>query len=188
MELIQKSARLYANCMSELKFRIAHAERMLTKLPERDSKENRILVAENIALQFRKAIELIALASIAANETQYARIRAEFHRDWNARLIFRDIERLNPKFYPKPIAGLSDPEYEGGPSIIEEFDDGFLDQEMAMGLYDKCASVLHADNPYSGKTDYQSILQYFSSQVPLLKTLLSNFWVYLVLSHFCNVG
>jgi len=29
--------------------------------------------------------------------------RKKFHEDWNPRLIFRDLERINPDFYPIPI-------------------------------------------------------------------------------------
>ncbi|MGC2456650.1 MAG: hypothetical protein WA435_01465 [Gallionellaceae bacterium] len=166
--------------MREVKFRLRHAERMLKRLPERDSFENRVLVSEAVALQFRKAIELIALASIAANETEYARVREEFHRDWNARLIFRDLERLNARFYPTPIAGLSDPIYEGGSSVIEEHDFGFLARDDAISLYERCAGIVHAENPFGGKTNYDEVLSSFKTMIPLFKVLLGNFWVYLV--------
>lgn len=180
IRFVERSGALYKGCMREVKFRLGHAERMLRRLPERDSFENRVLVSEAVALQFRKAIELIALASIAANETEYARVREEFHRDWNARLIFQDLERLNARFYPTPIAGLSDPEYEGGPSILEVQDSGFLARNDAISLYKRCACILHAENPFGGRTNYDEVLSYFEAMVPLFKVLLGNFWVHLV--------
>ena len=178
--LIERSARLYGRCMQEVKFRLNHTQRILRKLPENNSPENRVLVAEVAALQFRTSIELIALASIAANKKYYARIREDFHRDWNARLIFRELSRLNERFYPRPIAGLSDPKYEGGPSVIEEYDSGFLTLEAAISLYERCSAVIHADNPFGGKTDYHEVLSNFEAQIPLFKLLLGNFWVHLI--------
>lgn len=180
MRLTERGAALYKGCMREVKFRLHHAERMLKRLPERDSVENRVLVSEVVALQFRKVIELIALASIAANQTEYARVREEFHRDWNARLIFRDLERINARFYPTPIAGLSGPKYEGGPSVIEEHDSGFLTREDAISLYERCAGVLHAENPFAGRVNYDEVLSSFKEAIPSFKVLLGNFWVHLV--------
>lgn len=179
-ELVQRSARIYRECVTEVRFRITHAESMLKRLKERNSSENRVLVAELVALQFRKTIELIALASIAANEDLYARLRSEFHRDWKPRLIFRDVERVNPKFYPKPIAGLTPPEKEGDPSVVEEYDDGFLDKKAALALYDRCSTVLHAQSPFKHSSQVNSVIGHFETQIPLFKRLLENFWVYLV--------
>ena len=176
----QRSTRLYAQCVDEIKFRLHHAERMLERLPQRDSVQNRVLVVEAVALQYRKTIELIALASIAANEELYARVRTEFQRDWNAKRIFRELDQLNPRFYPTPIAGLSDPQFEGGPSTIEEHETGFLTRDEATSLYDRCGGVLHADGPYRGKTDYASVLVNFRQRLGEFKVLLENFWVHLV--------
>jgi hypothetical protein len=178
--LINRSGLLYQQCMREVKFRLNHAESMMNRLKQRHSAENEVLVAELVALQFRKIVELIGLGSIAANEKEYSRLRAEFHRDWNAKRIFHDLARVNPRFYPVPIAGLSDPKIKGGPSVIEEYDSGFLDRVSAVTLYDMCSSVLHAENPFGHKHAYATILSQFAEQIPLFKALLGNFWVNLV--------
>lgn len=122
----------------------------------------------------------MALASIAANERQYSLLRERFHEDWNARLIFRDIERINSKFYPVPIEGLRESEIEGGPDVIEEYDSGFLRMKDAVSLYEKCSEVLHAENPFRTPKAYDKVLDQLREKLPLFKTLLGNFWVYLV--------
>jgi hypothetical protein len=174
----ERAAHLYKGCMQEVKFRLTHSERLLTAKHRHSA--DKVLIAENVALQYRKTIELIALASIAANEQEYSRLRARFQRDWNARLIFRDVERINSKFYPIPIEGLSEPKSKGEPSVIEEYDCGFLDRQGAIDLYEKCSAVLHAENPFGGARAYGELLTHFRDSLPLLKTLLGNFWVYLV--------
>ena len=42
----------------------------------------------------------IALASLVANREEYAKQRANFSTDWNAKRIVDTLERINPKFYP----------------------------------------------------------------------------------------
>lgn len=165
--------------MREVKFRISHAENMLLKLKQRESFENRILVSETVALQFRKIIELIALASIAANEEKYAEVREQFRCDWHARRIFDQLHEINPRFYPTPIAGLSDPAYEGAASVIEEHFSGYLSLEEAISLYDRCSAILHAENPFGRKIDYDETISWINTIIPLLKVLLENFWVHL---------
>ena len=180
MLLAKRSGALYKECMQEVKFRLHYAEQLLKRLAKTSSFNNKVLVSEAVALHFRKIIELIALASISANKTEYARIRAEFHRDWNARLIFRDLERINASFYPVPISGLSSPQYPDGLSVIEEHNTGFLTRDGAISLYERCASVLHAENPFSKKNNYDEISASFNDMIPMFKVLLSNFWVHLV--------
>ena len=53
---------------------------------------------EVICLQFRKILELIAFSSLIANAEIFSRHYSEIEKKWNARLMLRDLERINPKF------------------------------------------------------------------------------------------
>ena len=44
--------------------------------------------AESICLQIRKILELIAMASLVANRSEYTKYRKNFYRDWNAKREF----------------------------------------------------------------------------------------------------
>ena len=72
----------YLGCMREIKRRTDVIQRFLGQ-----ELHARYLAstAECIALQFRKTLELIALASLVANRKEYAKQRANFSTDWNAR-------------------------------------------------------------------------------------------------------
>ena len=58
---------------------------------------------EFCALQFRKALELIALSSLISDLDVYREQFSDIEKKWNARWILRDIERIHPNFYPVPI-------------------------------------------------------------------------------------
>ena len=104
--------------------------------------------AECIALQFRKTLELIALASLMAHRDDYARQRANFSRDWNAKRIVDTLESISPRFYPEPTkpvrSAAEDPvDYDLEP--ISEY----LTRDEYILLFDKCSDLLHAANPHS---------------------------------------
>lgn len=48
-------------------------------------------------------LELIAFGSLVANKDSYSAAYAKFAEHWNARLMLRDVERVNPDFYPRPV-------------------------------------------------------------------------------------
>ena len=58
---------------------------------------------EFMTLQIRKIIEHIAMGNLVANKELYEEYSTKFSSNWNAKYIFRDLERLNPKFYPIPV-------------------------------------------------------------------------------------
>jgi len=55
-------------------------------------------------LHFRRVLELIAFSSLAANLNVYAAAQQKYHEHYNARLLVRDVEKVNPSFYPEPVA------------------------------------------------------------------------------------
>jgi hypothetical protein len=105
------------------------------------------LNAELIFLHFRKALEEIAFASLAANREKYSAARAGFATEWNARRMLGFVRNVNPNFYPVPLK----PPVETSPGhkFFDRIVDGFLTQDDFVTLYDGSAEVLHCRNPYA---------------------------------------
>jgi hypothetical protein len=148
----------YCNCMEEIKKRIHAITTILNK------KYTTTYLATNIefsCLQIRKILELIALASIAANKTEYAEQYQKFSSHWNAKRILEDIEKINPQFYPVPGKQIID-QNTGKVLKIELIESGFLTKEEFPYVYDKCSEVIHSSNPYGASVN----LDEFDSLIP----------------------
>jgi hypothetical protein len=110
---------------------------------------------ESTYLQLRKILELVAFGSLVANRDALSRIYNEFSKLWNARQLLKDIERVNPGFYPEPIVERVDPE----PGVRAEWqkkEDGFLTRSDFVELYRQCGAILHSENPYRQKISYEA--------------------------------
>ncbi len=115
---------------------------------------------ESIYLQYRKALELIALGSLVANKEVFSRVYHDFAKYWNAELLVKDIERVNPDFYPRPIVQKPS----GVPGIEMEWSDrpnDYLTKDELIKLYKKCGAIMHSGNPYGSQVDYS----YYESMV-----------------------
>src|SRR5258707_1164205 len=104
---------IYSNMVQEATARLIASERYLAAYLAKQQTSD----LESAVLQVRKALEAIALASIAPNKAEYAAFRAtatktpDFTKDYPALRIFSALERINKKFYPIaliPAVGLSD--------------------------------------------------------------------------------
>ena len=62
---------------------------------------------ESMVLHVRMITELVALASLAANNSIFEQNRTKFEDYWHPKKILRDIEKLNPNFYPRPIVEIA---------------------------------------------------------------------------------
>lgn len=135
----------YLGCMREIKRRIHVIQGFLRQEWHAGYLAS---TAECIALQFRKTLELVALASLVANREEYAKQRANFSTDWNAKRIVSTLERINPKFYPVPtkpvrLSAEDFADYDFQP--VSEY----LTRDDYILLFDECSELLHAANPYS---------------------------------------
>lgn len=102
---------------------------------------------ESICLQLRQVLELIAFSSLCANQQAYSAAHADFASHWNAEYLLRDLARINPDFYPKPV--LEVPSSAPGVKIDHvERKDGFLTKDDFVKVYKKCGGMMHARNPY----------------------------------------
>jgi hypothetical protein len=144
----QQDIQAYIHCMEEIKRRISVVGRVLSG----ETNTGYVITnAELLAVQLRKVAELIALSTICSHREEYERIRDDFERDWKARLILRDVERINPNFYPKPTRQVKDPET-GEIVRAENVKDGYLTREELVDMVDECSALLHATNPYQDNT------------------------------------
>ena len=114
---------------------------------------------EFMTLQIRKIIEHIAMGNLVANKELYEQYSAKFSSNWNAKYIFRDLERLNAKFYPEPVRTDYSKELPEWKSIDEEY----LTKDDAIKIYDKCGGLMHTSNPYGSQIDFN----YYETQMSI---------------------
>ena len=135
----------YANCMEEIKLRKEVIEEFMDR--EFSAQYLRITV-ESVSLQFRKMLELIALASLVANKFEYEKYHENFKKHWKAKKILGALEKANPNFYPFPWEPAFNPDT-GADDEMKPITSGYLTKEDFINLYDKCSNMLHASNPFS---------------------------------------
>lgn len=170
-ENLYTQMRFYQECMEDVQFRLLRARRMLRSQP--DDTQQKIRDLELISLDVRKSIEMIAFASIVANQEQYCAVYPKFKDHWNAKLIFSDLERINSKFFPVPF----DLAYEMqmvAPSRACLSKDGAIELHALTNRY------LHARNVYALPRDVDQDHHSFLRGVDELVGLLSNFEVRLL--------
>ena len=126
---------------------------------------------EFIALQLRKILELICFSGLIANKKVYSKIYDKYANHWNPKYLLKDLERVNPNYYPRPLvySGLNKEKVHG----YTFREDGFLTKKEFLFLYEKCGAILHSRNPYkvAGVVDFKkSITDWLSSIFLLLST------------------
>ncbi len=148
----EKDMDRYCKCMEEIKRRI---ESMDAILQERCTTGYQATNIEFMCLQIRKILELIALGSLVTNEEEYKKRSKELaNNPWNAKVILREIERINPRFYPKPGKQVIDPQsgkLKGLTDVTEEY----LTREEFPAVYNKCSDVIHSHPFFTGTFDYK---------------------------------
>ena len=117
---------------------------------------------ESTCLQIRHILELVAFASLCANQAAYSAVHKDFASHWNADLLLRDLARLNPDFYPVPKVELPSTT-QGVKNHLEDLKEGFLTKEEFIAAYKKCGAMMHARNPYGSKMGHH----YFEKELPV---------------------
>jgi hypothetical protein len=149
---------LYANGMEEIKRRVKAIQIILNK---ESTTRTRQTDAEYLCLQFRKILELIALSNLVSNKEEYSNRYDKFASHWNGKRIIADIEKINPKFYPVPVDIIWDAETKT--IAFGDVHTGFLTKDDYIMIYDECAELLHAENPFGQPKDIEK----FESNFPL---------------------
>lgn len=145
----------YIWCMKEIKLRMDVIINFI------DGKKNTGQLPtdmEFVALQFRKVLELIVLASICANKKAYSESRKYFYSDWNGKRILEDLGKVNPNFYPNPGKQIID-DKTGRVIRIEKIEEEYLTKDLYIELYDKCGDLLHSFNPYGKHPNPESLIK-----------------------------
>ena len=88
---------------------------------------------------------------MVVNHEEFDKQKIKYEKFWNASIILKDIRRLNPDFYPKPIKELN---ISGIPNF-ENIKKEFLTEKDFLIYYDKCGKVLHGSNPFGSQLDYK---------------------------------
>lgn len=125
-------------------------------------KENGNLpVLESAILQIRKALEAIALASIAPNKSKYEAFRAkateqpDYAKDYHARKIFQVLGKINKDFYP--LALLPATRQVNGTVHFDRKASGYLTKKRFESFYDRLGKHLHAHNPWSNNKNLENL-------------------------------
>ena len=93
----------YAKAMGEVNFRINSVISLYShvKIPPKIPEP---IIIESAALQIRKVLELIAFASLVANEPIYLKtVNKNIRKEWHAVDIIKLMEKINHNFYPVPL-------------------------------------------------------------------------------------
>lgn len=148
----------YLLLMGEFKERLIAAgllcEALYLTPPAADKPKTRIDV-ENICLQLRKLLELIAMGSLVVNKTLFDKTAAEVAKMHKAAYILREIGRLNPLFFPRPVRDEAEGPDESGHYLLVPVEEAVLDDALFIKIYDKCGAVLHTPNPFGSQPDYR---------------------------------
>lgn len=161
---------VYATVMEEIKRRTSV---IYSFLRGTSSAMYRATQIESIYLQIRMILELIALASLAANKPLFEENRRKFHKHWNPSDILRDIEALNPGYYPKPIreAPSSKP---GVVNDLVAITTGYLTKDDLITFHGKTGNILHARNPFREELDYAEYEKQVPEVMDKIRTLLNS--------------
>ncbi len=124
--------------------------------------EYRATQVESMILQVRKILELIALASLSANKSIFEQNRKKFEDHWRPKDIIKDIESINPEFYPIPVEERPSGE-NGVRGELVYVETDFMDREKLLFVYSECNRCLHVPNPYGDGIDYD----YYMEKIPV---------------------
>lgn len=118
------------------------------------------LIRESEATNVKKDLILyIAMGNLVVNKELYNEYNDKFSSNWNAKYIFRDLERLNPQFYPIPVKT----DYTVEPKRWVDIDEAYLTKDEAVKIYDKCGGLMHVPNPYGSQVD----VFYYEKMIPI---------------------
>ena len=151
----------YYNLMEEVKTRIESVNQLM-ELPGITN----LTLVESISVQLRKLLELIVFSSLVSNKDLWHRSQKELQSSQNINNKLRELKRLHPNFYPKPVdmrqITLGD--------APRDRADGFLSEDILINVYGQLGNILYAENPLGNSTDYR----YFMDAVPEWITQVEN--------------
>ena len=116
---------------------------------------------ESMVLQVRMITELVALASLAANKSIFEEHKKKFENHWHPKAILKDVESLNPNFYPLPIVEVPSRNTRVKMELLS-MKAGFMKRDELIQVHRECGKRLHAQNPFGKDVDYD----YYEKMIP----------------------
>jgi len=107
----------------------------------------KVTQVESMVLQVRMIAELIAFASLAANRQVFEENQRNFKKTWDLAKLMKDIQKLNPGFYPKPVLEVPS-KTPGVKNDLVDVTSGFMGRDELVEVHGRCGGLLHARNPY----------------------------------------
>jgi hypothetical protein len=148
----------YCNLMEEIKLRVSVINSFIT------GKAHALYeppTLESAILQLRKTLELIAFGSLIANRDAYSAVHARVSKTWNAGDLLRELETVNPDFYPVPVIQV---QLKPGMFQHQKRDPSeYLTKANFKEVYGRCGVMAHAANPFSKPIDYA----FFKTNLPV---------------------
>jgi hypothetical protein len=149
----------YAYLMNEIKDRVETIQYLASN--KGYLRLHNAVTIESVCLQIRKVLELIAFSSLIAHKEAYEKAHADFAKHWNPKFLLKNLEAINPHFYPEAVIQ-TEAQKEGIKAHIQPIADGFLTKKEFLHIFEKCGGMLHALNPYGSRTGYH----YFEKSIP----------------------
>ena len=114
-----------------------------------------------VAVQARGILEGIGYAALVSNKDASGKSHEEMKRMRSPRDIFRDIEKVHPHFFPKPVE-IRSPAKAGNSPFFPKTD-GVLTREKLLQVYRELNPLAHSTNPLDDPVDYD----YYLKQIPV---------------------
>ena len=129
---------------------------------------------ESICLQLRMLLELIVFSSLVSNKDVWQRSQKELQSSQDISKKLKELKRLHPNFYPRPVNLESAPREEPADRM-----EGFLSEDNLIEVYGRLGNILHAENPMGKETDYQFFIDAAPGWISQVQNLLECHKVYL---------
>ena len=130
---------------------------------------------ESICLQLRMLLELIVFSSLVSNKDMWRRSKKELQSSQDISKKLKELKRLHPHFYPRPV----DLQASALGEEPEDRTEGFLSQDELIEVYGTLGNILHAENPMGKETDYRFFIDAVPGWLAEVRNLLECHKVYL---------
>lgn len=130
---------------------------------------------ESVSLQLRMLLELIVCSSLVSNKDAWQKSQNELRSSHNMTKKLKELKRLHPKFYPRPL----DRQERTAEDEPAERREGFLSEDRLTEVYGRLGNILHADNPMGRRTDHRHFIEAVPEWISEVQNLLECHKVYL---------
>lgn len=157
----------YIDLLCEIKGRMI----IINNIDINGSQKYHDINVESACLQIRKILELIAFGSLISNIDLYSNEYDKFAKFWNAEYMLKDMKNVNEHFYPKPQFQKNSEREGAKHDLIEVDENDYLNTVEFIKVYKKCGAIMHADNPYGSKVDYnyyREVIPYWVEKIHVL--------------------